>query len=135
MICGGEEGFRREGIETFRGAGEPPCKEGYEYAVTMDGRLPGWDDALFRPRPRLLTVLAGIADATLPIFGAEAADRVESVGDGASPPEPGGPDALPRRWEMVPKAGDVFMSAGLLVGVTSERTDIVDPPRGLGVVK
>ena len=45
VICGGAEGFSREGIETFRGAGEPPCAlgkgEGYELAVTIDGRRPG----------------------------------------------------------------------------------------------
>ena len=28
VICGGAEGLRREGIETFLGAGEPPCDAG-----------------------------------------------------------------------------------------------------------
>ena len=92
--------MRREGIEGLRGPGEPPgVAEGYEFALTMEGRLPGCDTARFRPIPRLLTVLEGRADAILlPTFGTEAADAVESVGDGASPKEDGGADDFPRRW-------------------------------------
>lgn len=100
VICGGAEGLRREGIEGLRGPGEPPgAAAGYEFALTMDGRLPGCDTARLRPMPRLLTVLAGSADTILlPAFGKETAAAVESVGDGASPKEDGGADDFPRRW-------------------------------------
>ena len=81
-------------------------------------------------------VPAGRADAIrVPIFGTEAAEAVESVGDGASEPEVGGAEVFVLRWEMVPIAGEVLISVGLLVGVTSERTDSVDPPLGRGVMK
>ena len=141
LICGGAEGLRREGIETFRGTGEPPWDagngEGYEFAVAREGRLPGWDEARERwPIPKLFTVLAGSAEAILlPMFGTDAADVVESVGDGASPFEDGGADDFPRRWWMVPIAGDVLISVGLLVGVTSDRTERLEPPLGRGVMK
>lgn len=43
--------------------------------------------------------MAGRTDAILlPTLGTEAADAVESVGDGASPEEDGGADDFPRRW-------------------------------------
>ncbi len=103
----------------------------------MEGRLPGWDDARLRPPiPRLLIVLAGNAEAIrVPMFGTDAADVVESVGEGASEPEVGGAEVLIRRWDMVPRAGEVLISVGLLVGVTSERTESWDPPLGRGVMK
>lgn len=36
---------------------------------------------------------------------------------------------------MVPIAGEVLISVSLLVGVTSERAESVEPPLGRGVVK
>ena len=68
-------------------------------------------------------------------MGTEAADIVESVGEGASEPEVGGAEVFVLRWEIVPIAGEVLISGGLLVGVTSERTESVDAPLGRGVVK
>ncbi len=54
----------------------------------MEGRLPGCDEARLRPIPRLDMVLAGRADAIRePMLGTEAAEAVESVGEGASEPE------------------------------------------------
>ena len=88
--------------------------------------------------PKLDCVLAGnvVAAKRLPMFGTDAADSVESVGDGASLALPGGADDLPRRWWIVPSAGDVLISVcGLFVGVASARTDSVELPRGLGVMK
>lgn len=69
------------------------------------------------------------------MLGTEAADIVESVGEGASEPEVGGAEVFVLRWEIVPIAGEVLISGGLLVGVTSERTESVDPPLGRGVMK
>lgn len=137
LICGGADGPRREGIEGLRGTGEPPWDvgkgEGYELALARDGRRPGWDDARVRPIPRLLTVLAGSAEAILlPMFGTEAADMDESVGEGASEPEV---EVLPLRWAMALIAGEVLISVGLLVGVASDRTDTCDPPLWRGVTK
>ena len=81
-------------------------------------------------------VPAGRADAIrVPIFGTEAAEAVESVGDGASEPEVGGAEVFVLRWEMVPIAGEVLISVGLLVGVTSDRTERLEPPLGRGVMK
>ena len=52
------------------------------------------------------------------------------------PPLPGGADVFPRRWWIVPSAGDVLISVGgFAMGVASVRTDSVDPPRGRGVMK
>ena len=81
-------------------------------------------------------VVAGNTEAILLLMlGTEAADIVESVGEGASDPEVGGADVLVRRWEIVPMAGEVLISGGLVVGVASERAETVDPPLGRGVMK
>ena len=86
--------------QTVRAFGTLPDREAWLRRIHELGVR--WDEARERwPIPKLFTVLAGSAEAILPIFGTDAADVVESVGDGASEPD-GGAEVLPLRWWIVP---------------------------------
>ena len=81
VIWGGALGFNLDGIEGFLGAipcGSAEWGNGYDFAVTSDGRRPGCEDERLRAIPRLAIVLAG-SDAGPPSSGDDEPLREEDV--------------------------------------------------------